>query len=295
MKQLFILTTTLFLGWQIKAQDHISLSHYLIAPELINPGAIGFDGQQHFRANARASWIGIPNAPQAAVVQYSGAIGSNFGMGLGLFNQTAANLNQIRARLNFAFKFKVSDNVAFSAGLSTDYMQSTLNNRVLENNFYDLNDPIGNQFINGKRLLDATLGLYGRFYDKTFVGVAFTNLVMARLDEIESGINEGMSFRYYLVHAGHRFDFPYSNFSIEPSILVRQIQNVPFQIDMNVKAGFMDEKLVTGFSYRSLGTTGLLLGTKWSFFELYYSYDISLQKFQNYNAGSHEVTFGLSF
>jgi hypothetical protein len=64
---------------------------------------------------------------------------------------------------------------------------------------------------------------------------------------------------------------------------------------MNFKAGFIDDKLITGISYRSLGTTGMLLGTRWSFFELYYTYDLSLQRFQNYNAGSHEFTLGLTF
>jgi len=294
MKHLLI-TAMMLNSFSIIAQHNTSLNQYIISHVLINPGATGFDGNHQLQVHARGSWYGFPGAPKTGGFQYNGALSESFGLGAGVFSESAANLDQLRARLNFAFKFNVSKNTAFSAGISTEFHQTKLNSRILDNNFFEPGDILADRLLNGRSFLDATLGFYGRFHEKTFVGLAFSNLVMASLDDIESGLNEDMSLRYYALHAGHKFDFPYRRVSLEPSILVRQIRGSPFQIDMNFKAGFIDDKLITGFSYRSLGTTGMLLGTRWSFFELYYTYDLSLQRFQNYNAGSHEFTLGLTF
>ncbi len=43
------------------------------------------------------------------------------------------------------------------------------------------------------------------------------------------------------------------------------------------------------------GAAGLLLGTKLPSFHLYYSYDISFQRFQKFSTGTHEVTLAFSF
>ena len=98
-----------------------------------------------------------------------------------------------------------------------------------------------------------------------------------------------------MFHLGHRFEIPDLNFSLTPSVLIRQIKDTPNQIDLNVKAGFLDDQLIAGLSYRDLRALGILLGTKLSNFYLYYSYDLSFQNFQQYNSGSHEVTLAFTF
>ena len=80
----------------------------------------------------------------------------------------------------------------------------------------------------------------------------------------------------------------------------------PQTLDFNLKGGFINEKLIAGLSYRymfedseymlsSASIMGLLLGTEIDNFTIFYSYDISLQDFQQYNAGSHEVSLKLTF
>ena len=103
-------------------------------------------------------------------------------------------------------------------------------------------------------------------------------------------------FSYYTFNLGHRFELTQQKVSLEPSILLRQIRNAPFQMDLNLKAGFLDEQLIAGLSYRAgLGAMGILLGTRLTNFNLYYSYDVSFQRFQKYNTGSHEITVAFSF
>ena len=90
------------------------------------------------------------------------------------------------------------------------------------------------------------------------------------------------------------------DFSFEPSVMLRNVRNVPSQIDINLMARFMDNQLTTGLSYRSLGALGILLGTQLSMGEtsniqIYYSYDVFFQQFQSYNNGSHEISLILGF
>lgn len=63
-------------------------------------------------------------------------------------------------------------------------------------------------------------------------------------------------------------------------------------LDFNLQAGFLNNKLITGLTYRYLGALGLLLGTELDGFHFYYSYDLSFADFQAYSNGSHELTVG---
>ena len=86
--------------------------------------------------------------------------------------------------------------------------------------------------------------------------------------------------------------------TLEPSLVIRQVLMGPeSMVDINLKAGFLDEQLIAGLSYRGgvANALAILLGTRLSGFNLYYSYDISFNRFQDYSVGSHEVTVAFSF
>lgn len=292
MKKLFLLTLALAIGQLAFAQDGAIFSHYNITPVLINPSAAGFDEDYQLQLNARAQWSGFTDAPTTYAAQFNGPLGDNFAIGLGVLSESAAQLNRLRAHLNYAFRFQVSDKVKLAAGFQTEYQQITLDNGVLNNSFVDLNDQVVEDFMNGKGVFDASLGVYSSFGEHTRVGLSFSNLVRSRLSEEEQ---DESILKYYTFFASHKLIVEDLNFSLEPSFMVRNIRDVPSQIDVNLMARFFEEQFTSGLSYRSTGALGLLLGTKLSKFELYYSYDIFFQEFQSYNNGSHEVTLMVSF
>jgi hypothetical protein len=79
---------------------------------------------------------------------------------------------------------------------------------------------------------------------------------------------------------------------IEPSLTIKNLRYSPFLIDANIKLSFLDEQLVGGLGY-TIGDNSraaLLLGTRINDLRVYYSYDVSLGDFQQYNNGSHELT-----
>jgi type IX secretion system PorP/SprF family membrane protein len=278
----------------LMAQDQAIFSHYNINPILINSAVAGFKGEHQALFNARMQWAGFPGAPRTLMAQYHGPLSQSFGVGLGVLTESAAEINRLKVQLNYAFRFKVRESLEIAAGFATELHQIRLNNDVGSSAFIDLGDRIISNNMNGVRFLDASAAVYATYKKNTFGGFSLNNLVRSRLDDVVSPTENESFLSYYTFFLGHRFDVEDLNFSLEPSVMIQQIRDVPFQMDINLKAGFLDDQLLAGVSYRSLGVMGVMLGTQVSPFNVYYSYNVSFQRFQQFNSGAHEVTVGLN-
>lgn len=280
----------------VHAQDEALFMHYNISPILINPAAAGFDETYNLQFNARMQWTGFEDAPKTFAARYNGPLGRTFGLGVGIFSETAAQMSRSKLQLDYAFRYPVNEDWKLAFGFFTEFQQMRIDGDITDSPFYDPADALLEDLLNGKGQFDAALGIYGTFREDTYGGLTFNNLVSSRLSQI-AGVGTSESFfSYYTFNLGHRFELTQQKVSLEPSILLRQIRNAPFQMDLNVKAGFLDEQLIAGLSYRAgLGAMGILLGTRLTNFNLYYSYDVSFQRFQKYNTGSHEITVALTF
>lgn len=280
----------------VHAQDEALFMHYNISPILINPAAAGFDETYNLQFNARMQWTGFEDAPKTFAARYNGPLGRTFGLGIGVFSETAAQMSRSKLQLDYAFRYPVNEDWKLAFGFFTEFQQMRIDGDITASPFYDPADALLEDLLNGKGQFDAALGIYGTFRENTYGGITFNNLVSSRLSEI-AGVGASESFfSYYTFNVGHRFELTQQKVSLEPSILLRQIRNAPFQMDLNLKAGFLDEQLIAGLSYRAgLGAMGILLGTRLTNFNLYYSYDVSFQRFQKYNTGSHEITVALTF
>jgi type IX secretion system PorP/SprF family membrane protein len=299
MKNIFTLLLIAF-GFQCAlAQDEAIFNHYQINPILINPSLAGFGETHHLQMNLRNQWVGFPGAPATYMVSYNGPIGKTLGIGIGALSENVAQVTRFKFLMNYAFRYQIND-LKFAAGFSTELQRIQLASSVKDQgeNLYQPGDFIIENAIDGVRLFDASLGLFGQFRETTYFGLSFPNLVQARLDDIVTSDEAKTEFfRYYIFHLGHKFMFDDYNFKLEPSIMIRKIRNTPFQVDFNLLTGFLNDQVQAGVSYRSGtgGAIGIILGTRISALSAYYSYDVSFQRFQQYNGGSHEVTVAFDF
>ncbi|MDX1940410.1 MAG: PorP/SprF family type IX secretion system membrane protein [Saprospiraceae bacterium] len=305
MKKLLLLIPFLVILSMAKAQDEAIFTHYHISPILLNPAAAGFNGNFQVQFNARAQWTGFPDAPQSFGAQFNGPIAKTFGVGVGVFSETAAQMSRMKGQLNWAFHFlnNADSKLKLSAGFSAAYQQTTLDNTVTGSNFYQPGDNLVDENLEGVRNFDASVGVFGQIMNRpigqdpnniTRIGLSFTNLIQERLDGVVDNTNQ--AGQYYAFFLGHEFrNISGLGFSLEPSVMARKIKDFPSQVDINLKASFLDEQLITGVSYRTLGALGVLLGARLSNFNVYYSYDVSFQRFQKFNTGSHEITLALNF
>lgn len=300
MKNLLVLIICLLSFWNLSAQEEAIGQHYLINPMMLNPAAAGFGEIHQVQVNARVTWTGFANAPKTYSAMYNGPIGNAFGVGLNVLSDQAADLINNRVQLNFGFRFKLQDNWKVATGFAAELRQTRLTSESVAAATVQGGDRILGDYANGRGTVDATLGLYTSYESRsgvTFAGLTFNNLVRNRLDGIVTSEENPSVFQYYSFVLGHEFELYDLNAKLEPSMAIRQIRNTTetVMMDFNLKARFLEDQLVAGLSYRTLGVMGILLGTKLEGLDLYYSYDVSFQDSQQYHSGAHEVTIGISF
>jgi len=297
----------------ILAQDEANFAHYTVNPVLVNPAASGLRGFHQLQMNGRYQWAGIAESPKSLQALYNGPLGNKFGIGLGVLSETAGLLARTKAMLNYSFFFDINEDFFLSAGFATEFQQLRLKSTGIfadvakGNKYYDLNDPIAENAVAGIGRFDVALSLMAGFGKPiaqgsqerpTYLGVTFSNIVGNRLDNIAIVDKDRTSpFDYYMLLAGHRIASGSGKVSVEPSMFLRRIKNAPFQADLNVKVGLLNDQFVTGVSYRSLGAVGFLLGSRAANIQFFYSFDLSLQEISTYasGTGTHEVTFALAF
>ncbi|MEL6923050.1 MAG: PorP/SprF family type IX secretion system membrane protein [Bacteroidota bacterium] len=297
MKKLLFIFSLLCTAQFVSAQDEVIFSHYQFNPSLINPAASGFYDVHQLNFNYRDSWTGFEGSPRTLGFNYNGPVGKVFGFGAGLRTENAASLSRYRINLNFAFKYQM-EKLRVAGGFSTEIQQMRLDNGIMARpSLIDINDPIVSDYMDGQMFFDANFGLFAEYNNATFIGLSFPNLILAKLDDIGGAGTEGSRLlQYYMFHFGHKF-IANETFTLTPSMLIKSVRNVGFNVDFNLRGDFLDEKLSAGVSYRTgLGPSlGLMLGTKISALRLFYSYDVYLDEFQQYNTGSHEITLSFEF
>lgn len=318
MKKSLLIIAILAVAFSAKAQDQAIFQNYQNAPILINPGATGFNNASNLMANFRSQWSGFPGAPTTYSVNYHGAVSDNIGLGANVLGETAASLTRYRFQANFGYRFPLGSLAKMAIGVSPEFSTVRLSNEAVSNPLYEAGDVLIEEFTGGQQVIDITLGFLAEIKNranldptserrsgKTTIGLAFPNLLVARLNDIASSEPSSSPFRYFSMYVAHRVYINSQDISFEPSLLVRRIQDAPSTVDINVKAGFLQDVLVTGLSYRAGledGILGFMLGSE-GFninknenpnprftLNAYYMFDLSFQEFQKYGGMSHEVT-----
>jgi len=298
MKYLLSTLMCVFLIGNLAAQDESIYTHYHINPVLINPAAAGFNGANEVFLNARLQFAGVEGSPKSYAISYNGLLSPTFGLGAMIFKEDIASLSRTRVQLNYAFQFNRFENLKLGIGFSTEFEGNRVPSSYMDNPLVDADDILLIETTDGKSYFDASLGVWGTFKEDTFFGLSIPNLISQRLDNNNSVDPDDTGLaEYYMLAGGHAFEVEGFNFILEPSILIRKAKDSPFGVDFNLKAKYLEEKIIAGLSYRSGtgGNIGLLLGSKLDVFRIYYSYDFAFQRFQRYNNGSHELTLSFEF
>jgi len=292
----FVLVMTVLMSistQRVHAQEAGYFSHHYFLPVLINPGATGFYGDHELLAGYRSNYSDFPDAPKTFTALYNGSFADKIGLGLQVTSDKVGVSNLLEGQLSYAYRFNIDD-VVLSIGLSTALQTYNLSD-VRDDPNVNQDDILLGEAIDGYTLFDGSAGIYGEANKKFFFGLSFPNLIKNRLTDIEGDINlpEFDVFSYAAL-VGYRFNIDNYNFIVEPSLTIADLRYSSFFINGNVRFSFLDEQLVGGIGYtfgeNDESNASLLLGTRINALRLFYSYNVSLGDFQQYNNGSHELT-----
>ena len=266
-------------------------TQYHLTPFLLHPGATGQNDYSQVIGNYRNTWATFPGSPRTFAFGYDGAIGNRIGLGIIGMSDSFAAFGTSKGILNLSYTIESPKNkVGF--GISGEYIRHSLNTDELLSSLVDRSDQEIIERLDGYSYFDASIGVYGLYDGKISYGLTLPSIISQKLsgdgDEQDREIG-------FIASLGYRLDIPSKDITFEPSIYAKKLQYVPFHVDINLKADFLNEQLTAGIT-GSVGAEdriGFLIGTQVNSFGFHYSYNLSLHKFQQYNNGSHELTLRL--
>ena len=290
MKIVTLLTICILLfsafSFQLSAQQLPLYSQYMFNTLEINPAYAGFKESMQFTAIYRKQFNGIKDAPQTGLISFDMPIGTTqLGVGLKLVDDKISVTHTMGAQGSLSYHID-GDNSRLSFGLQIGALNYKAN--MMDLNVTDPNDPIFAQDVN---TLVANFGT-GIFYntDKFYGGISVPNLVRTHLRETNIALNhyEVKQNAHFYINAGMLIDLN-DNFILKPSFLVRGVQGIPINYDINANVFFRD-LFSMGISYRShSAVVGLMDVRVIPELRLGYAYDYNVGRLNAFAKGTHEI------
>lgn len=260
-----------------------------IHPILLNPGATASSGDQNLLLNYRSNWAGFGEAaPKTITLSYDGRIADRLGFGAMFLQDNYGALQLSKGQVSFSYNIESPTNVT-SFGLSTEYIQHKLNNGDVDDVIIDREDPLFQARRAGAEFFDVSFGIFGKYDKKITYGLALPSLISSRLDSDGADQERDLGF---ILQLGYLIRSQSTGIDFEPSMIVKKLNRVPTHVDLNLRMGFLEDKFQSGLTY-SIGADkrlGFLIGVKIDRLDLFYVYNTSMQDFQQYNNGGHELS-----
>ncbi len=258
---------------------------------LINPAYTGFTDNHSLLFNYRNTWASFPGSPSTYTFSYDGAIGNRIGIGAQLLSDRFASFETLKGLVSVSYGIESETNNV-RAGLSLEYLQHQISAENAASPLIDQNDVEILNRLDGSQFFDLSLGIYGEYMDKIIYGLTLPSLVSSMLNTFDNG-TQGQNEFGVIGHLGYRHKVPDYDLVIEPSIIFKSLAVTPTHADLNIKLKFLEESLTGGLTYTVGGDErfGFLAGVNVENFGFYYSYNISFNDFQQFNNGSHELSF----
>jgi len=316
----------LFLLFAIKAnaQQRPQYTQYVLNNYILNPALSGIENYTDVKISHRQQWVGLTDAPVTTYFSIQTPLGKkddkltatsfsmsgenlrgkdydneysasapHHGVGLQIVNDRFGPFNRFSAMATYAYHIGLSPKTNLSAGLGVGVSKLSLNTGKL---YFGPTTPIDPAVTAtgalGKSNLDISAGmwLYGSNY---FVGFSSQQLLPQKIDfsPSETGVTKGTTVPHMFITAGRRFNLN-EDVSILPSIMIKSVQPVPMQTELNVKLQYQ-ELFWGGASYRFKYGFAAMAGVNiFNGITVSYSYDYSTTKLNTVSSGTHEILLG---
>ncbi len=307
---------------QATAQQQPHYTQYILNQYILNPALTGIENYTDIRLSHRHQWVGLDGAPVTTYLTINAPIakkdyrttatsfsvpgenprGNNYwedytaaqphhGIGLQVINDRSGPLNAFSAYATYAYHIGISPRTSIAAGFGAGVKQLSLHADMLQ--FNTAVDPAvyGTGVLNNFRP-DFMAGLYLYSADY-FAGISAQQIVPQRVDYSKNAVsaNTGQLVPHVFATAGWRFLLD-EDFNVIPSVMVKYLQPLPVQVDLNVKLQYLDLAWA-GASYRTGDGYAAMLGVNISnTFNVGYAYDYSTSKLNNVSNGTHEIMIG---
>ncbi|MEX2588853.1 MAG: type IX secretion system membrane protein PorP/SprF, partial [Chitinophagales bacterium] len=281
MKILLSLLIALLLPTLAWSQTDPMLNHFMYHSNFYNPAAAGNTDDVFVGVLARQQWTGFDGAPSTQLLNAHAFVPKiKGGVGLTVLNDMLGEERTTTARINYAYRQRLGDDIRLSAGINFGIANYFVKGSELR--YQQTGDQSAYNVQEGQVKADVGLGL--ELYARGFtLGVAVSHL--------QKSLENATVFqnpRHYFAYA--RYDWKLSeSWVLSPAVFFRNAGFIS-QADINVNATW-NERVVLGAIYRTTDDIAALLGVYVvKPLLLSYSFDFDFGELRTNNSGSHEVS-----
>jgi type IX secretion system PorP/SprF family membrane protein len=324
MKQVICLAVTVVLFVRVNAQQRPHYTQYILNQYIINPALTGIENYTDIKVSHRHQWAGIDGAPVTTYLTVHTPLGKkdyrttatsfsvpgenprgerywedytsaepHHGIGLQIINDRTGPLGQFSAYATYAYHIGISPRTSLAAGFGAGFSKISLQTEKLQ--FAVAVDPaVYSSGVINKFKPDFSAGLYLYSADY-FVGISAQQLIPQKIDFSNNTVKEngGRLVPHVFATAGCRFLLN-EDFNVIPSVMVKKIDPMPLQVDVNTKLQYRDF-LWVGASYRVKYGFAAMVGMNLSnTVQVGYSYDYTTTTLNSYSHGTHELLIGFT-
>jgi type IX secretion system PorP/SprF family membrane protein len=324
MRNIMTLCFVVTASMQTMAQQKPHYTQYILNQYILNPALTGIENYTDIKVSHRHQWAGIDGAPVTSYVTAHTALGKkdyrttptsftmpgenprgkrywedytaaepHHGIGLQIINDKTGPLGQFSAFATYAYHIGITPRTTLAAGFGAGFSRISLQTSKLQ--FAVPVDPaVYTSGTLNKFKPDVTAGLY-LYSANYFVGVSAQQLIPQKIDFTDNTVKEigGRLVPHVFATTGYRFLLN-EDFNVTPSVMVKYINPMPLQVDINAKLQYLD-LLWLGASYRvKYGFAGMVGMNVANTVHVGYSYDYSTTALNNYSHGTHEFLIGFT-
>jgi type IX secretion system PorP/SprF family membrane protein len=293
MKKILLLLGSLIFLQTLNAQQYPLFTNYVTNCFGFNPAVAATSKCVQANVSHRQQWVGVAESPQTSIITLHSRVGKKIGVGGTIFNDQAGSIRRTGGNITLCYAMKLDSVSYLGIGASAGYYSVLLgsNARVRD----QINDATALAAGNGVGTPDFNAGVYFR-RKGLWAGLSTPQIFERKLNFSENNPNAQMSSelkRHYMLMLGYQIPIA-KKMSIEPSTMVRLVENAPTSFDVALKATFNNSFWLAG-QYRHQDAIVAMLGaTTKKGLSFYYAYDITTSVLNARSNGTHEVGLGMN-
>ena len=275
----------LMISFKLSAQSDPKLSAYFFTPLTYNPAYAGSYEGMSFSSAYSTQWVGFDGAPKTIFFSGHGTfINSKTGLGLDIINDKIGATNETKTMFNFAYHIELNDKWKLSLGVKSGFSNYTIDYRLL-----NIENP--SEFQGGPNIVNNVDFNFGTgFYlytKKYFLGISTPNILTNKYIDSYKNTLANSSQNYFFT-TGYSFELD-DEVLLKPTIMTRVVKGAPISTLYAINLDWK-EKIYGSLNFELDSSIGAFAGFRFlEKFMVGYSYDISVNKFSNYNGGIHSI------
>lgn len=293
MKKLFLLTTALFIGGVLFAQQGIQYTNFMFNKLAFNPAYAGSHEVPCLSAIHRSQWIGFEGAPVSQAANFHMPLfGKKVGLGVSIQRDAIGPTESYWANLAYAYRMDIAGG-KFSIGL-----QASMRSYMLDLTDAEAVEGLDPALMTGntnKVLPNFGAGVYF-LHKKYYAGVSIPHIVRNDLSFGEFNGNSDFGREEPTMYGMAGVRIPISKkIAFKPAILTKYTANAPFDMDINATFVFNNvfgiggTYRLGGFDFSAGDSFDALMHVNFGKFKIGTAYDLSLSRVREFHDGTFEI------